>query len=87
MIKPVEAQLPPRLFIEIRSFGGGTQNRTGVHGFADTLMISNSIFFNEKPCEQFDVLFAESNLASIDGQMASSGIDRLGDLMSGKPTI
>jgi hypothetical protein len=26
--------------------GGGTQNRTGVHGFADMLMISNSIFYN-----------------------------------------
>jgi hypothetical protein len=27
-------------------FGGGTQNRTGVHGFADIVMISNSIFYN-----------------------------------------
>ena len=28
-------------------FGGGTQNRTGVHGFADIAMIYNSIFYNE----------------------------------------
>jgi hypothetical protein len=47
VIKPVGAQLPPWLFIELESFGSGTQNQTGVHGFADTLMISNSIFFNE----------------------------------------
>jgi hypothetical protein len=46
MIDPVNATAT-RSMIEIEGFGGGTQNRTGVHGFADTPMIYNSIFFNE----------------------------------------
>ena len=35
----VGAQLPPWLFIEVGSFGGGTQNQTGVKGFLDMMMI------------------------------------------------
>ena len=67
--------------------GGGTQNRTGVHGFADMLVILNSIFYNVQPGLQFDVLFTESNLESSGGRLALSGIDRSNDLMSGKATI
>jgi hypothetical protein len=37
-----------------------------------------------QPCLQFDVVFAPSNLELSHDQMASSGIDSLGDEMSGK---
>lgn len=66
--------------------GGGTQNQTGVHGFADTPMISNSIFYNVWPCIVFDVLFAPRNSAANGDQMASSGKDSSRCNLSGIPT-